>query len=130
MRFVIAALVILLLVLQWKLWFGEHGMRKVWNLRHQVAEQQRINDELRDRNEALAAEVKDLDTGLDAIEERARSELGMIRQGETYFQIVTDATLPSVATTVAPMLGPDLPAAMPSPIPNPSSTTMQETDSR
>jgi cell division protein FtsB len=60
----------------------------VWHLRRSIATQQRENDALRERNQALAAEVRDLKEGLDAIEERARTELGMIKQDESFFLIV------------------------------------------
>ncbi|NBB91957.1 MAG: cell division protein FtsB [Gammaproteobacteria bacterium] len=85
MRVILIVLVIILVLLQIQLWrqFGE-----VRTLRELVEEQRLENEELQRRNEALAAEVEDLRAGLDAIEERARSELGLIREGEDFFLIV------------------------------------------
>ena len=88
MRLLLAALLLLLAVLQYRLWLDEDGLRKLWKLEEAVATQRAENEELAQRNEALRAEVKDLKTGVEAIEERARSELGMIREGETFFQVV------------------------------------------
>ena len=75
-------------MLQYKLWFGDGNMREVWALRDAIEEQKKENQHLRERNAALEAEVQDLKQGLDAIEERARSELGMIKKGETFYQII------------------------------------------
>jgi cell division protein FtsB len=88
MKWVSALLVVLLLGLQYKLWIGEGSFAEVWQLKRTLAAQQAENEELRNRNSALDAEVTDLKTGLDAIEERARRELGMIRRDETFFQVV------------------------------------------
>jgi cell division protein FtsB len=79
MRALIAVLLVLLLVLQFKLWFGDGGLA-----------------ELRERNAALEAEVTDLRQGLAAIEERARSELGMVVRGETFYQLVEEPPPPPV----------------------------------
>jgi cell division protein FtsB len=81
-------LAVLLVLLQFRLWVSDTGYRAAWRLDEQVATQQVENDALRERNRALAAEVSDLKTGLDAVQEIARSELGMIREGETLFQVV------------------------------------------
>lgn len=88
MRLLVAVLVVLLLLLQYALWLAPDGVREVWRLEEAVAEQKAENARLDERNEALRAEVKDLKTGVAAIEERARSELGMIRKGETFYQVV------------------------------------------
>ncbi len=88
MRAIFSILVVLLLLLQYKLWFGDGSITEVWELERAIEAQRKENESLRHRNRALEAEVNDLKTGLDAIEERARSELGMIREGETFFQIV------------------------------------------
>ena len=90
MKVLLALLVLLLLLLQYRLWMAEDGVRQMWQLRATVAEQRAENAELRRRNEALEAEVEDLRQGQDALEERARSDLGMIREGEVFFQIVRD----------------------------------------
>ena len=88
MKALIAILIVLLLILQYKLWFGDGNMREVWQLQSAIEEQKKENDSLRERNAALEAEVQDLKQGLEAIEERARSELGMIKKGETFYQII------------------------------------------
>ena len=88
MRTVLYTLLALLALLQVRLWVSDDGYRAAWRLADQVAVQQEENEALRERNRALAAEVGDLKTGLDAVEEIARSELGMIRAGETLFQVV------------------------------------------
>lgn len=87
-------LVALLAWLQYRLWFGNGGQREVDVLQRQVQAQSRANSGLRQRNEALAAEVKDLKSGEAAIEERARSELGMIKPGETFYRVVEPADAP------------------------------------
>jgi len=81
-------LAVLLVLLQFRLWVSDTGFRAAWRLDEQVAAQETENETLRERNRALAAEVSDLKTGLDAVQEIARSELGMIREGETLFQVV------------------------------------------
>lgn len=86
----------LLAWLQYRLWFGKGGEREVQALQHQVKQQAYDNTGLKQRNDVLAAEVKDLKSGEAAIEERARSELGMIRPGETFYRIV-DAPAPAAA---------------------------------
>jgi len=88
MRWLILLLVLLLAGLQGRLWIGEGSFADLWNLKHSVARQEQENIALQERNQALEAEVKDLRTGLDAIEQRARSELGMIKKGEVFYQIV------------------------------------------
>ena len=88
MRLLTALLLLLLVSLQYKLWLGEGGLRELWTLREAVARQAAENARLAARNQALAAEVQDLRDGQAAIEERARSTLGMIREGETFYRIV------------------------------------------
>ena len=88
MKVLIAVLSVMFFVLQWRLWVGDGGVREVQ--RHQ-AEIDRLSEQLeeqRDINKALRAEVDDLQSGLGEIEERARSELGMIGEGETFYQFV------------------------------------------
>ena len=81
-------LLALLACLQYRLWFGNGGEREVADLQAQVQRQARDNTGLRERNAALAAEVQDLKSGEAAVEERARSELGMIKPGETFYRVV------------------------------------------
>jgi len=88
MRVAIVVLTVLLLLLQYRLWVGDGSIIEVWRLSDSVAEQRAENDRLRQRNEALAAHVRDLKDGLAAIEERARRELGMIGEDEVFYQVV------------------------------------------
>jgi cell division protein FtsB len=88
LRVVVVALLALLMALQYRLWVGEGSLAEVRHLERQIAAQQEELAVLRERNEALRAEVTDLRAGLEAIEARARGELGMIREGETFFQVI------------------------------------------
>ena len=88
MRALIAILLLVFILLQFKLWFGEGGFRDVARLEERVAEQALRNEELMQLNSELEAEVEDLRVRLDAVEERARSELGLIKQGEEFYQVV------------------------------------------
>lgn len=90
MRALIAVLTALLLVLQVRLWMGDGSVAEVAHLRHEVAAQHVENDRLRERNAALEADVRDLKSGDDAVEERARRELGMVRDDETFYQVVNE----------------------------------------
>jgi cell division protein FtsB len=82
----------LLAFLQWRLWFGHGGAGEVQDLSSQVERQARDNGGLRQRNAEVAAEVEDLKSGEAAVEERARSELGMIKPGETFYRVVEPAS--------------------------------------
>jgi len=93
-RALAAVLVILIAAIQTPLWFGKGGWLRVWELDQQLAQVRKSNEALRARNAALDAEVRDLKTGYDAIEERARSELGMIRQDEVFYQFLEPAPKP------------------------------------
>ena len=90
MRSAIVVLGLLLVLLQYRLWLADDGFRAVWSLDRSVAEQGEENAALAERNERLAAEVRDLKQGLDAVEEIARNDLGMIVEGETFYQVVAD----------------------------------------
>jgi cell division protein FtsB len=79
---------VLLVLVQYPLWLGKGGWLRVWDVDRQLASQRAKNDMLQARNEALDAEVRDLKQGYEAIEERARFELGMVRKDEVFFQIV------------------------------------------
>ena len=94
LRVLLLALVVLLGWLQYRLWFGEGGIRAVETLDARVTQQQRQNEGMKQRNAALVAEVADLKSGEAAIEERARNELGMIRPGETFYRVVDDERAP------------------------------------
>ena len=105
LRVLVLLLAILLAWLQYRLWFGGNGTRGVAALDAQVQQQARDNAGLVQRNEALAAEVEDLKSGEAAIEERARSELGMIKPGETFYRVVE----PGAPATPAPPTGGESP---------------------
>jgi len=82
------------LLLQGPLWFGNGGVFALKELRHELGQQRDENRRLRERNLALGAEVFDLKLGLEAVEERARAELGMVRRGETFYHLVESKTAP------------------------------------
>lgn len=88
MRWLIAILLVLLALLQFRLWFGEGGFTDVQRLERRVEEQRDRNETLAKRNAELQAEVEDLRERLEAVEERARSELGLIKEGEEFYQVV------------------------------------------
>lgn len=88
MKWVIAILIVILLVLQYKLWVGDGGIPEVLHLEKEVVRVGAEKNKLEERNQELHAEVSDLKKGIDAIEERARSELGMIGKDETFYQII------------------------------------------
>ncbi len=84
---------ILIALLQYPLWLGKGSWLRVWNVNQQIAQQKDKNSTLKQRNETLQAEVKDLKQGNAAVEERARTELGMIKQDEVFYQVI-DQPLP------------------------------------
>lgn len=94
MRWLSAALISLLIVLQYPLWLGKGGWLRVWDVDQRLQEQKEANRQLEVRNAGLDAEVRDLKQGYDAIEERARFELGMTRQDEIFVQIPDRASSP------------------------------------
>lgn len=91
MRLLALIFAALILALQYPMWLGKGGWLRVRELDRQVEAQKQVNAGLKTRNAALDAEVRDLKQGLEAIEERARSELGMIRHDEVFFQLPQDA---------------------------------------
>ena len=95
MRLLTLVLIVLIVAIQTPLWFGKGGWLRVWELDRQLQAQREQNEKLRARNAALDAEVRDLKQGYDAIEERARSELGMIKQDEVFFQVVESRAQPT-----------------------------------
>ena len=92
MRIFVAVLGLALVLLQYRLWLSDQGMREVSRLQAAVELQASANREQAERNRQLVAEVTDLRGGLTALEERARSELGMVGNSETFYQVVTAAT--------------------------------------
>lgn len=90
MRWIAVPLLLILALLQYRLWLGDGGVAELWQLQAVRAERLADNERLRERNRHLAAEVKDLKSGLEAVEERARSELGMVKEGEVFYQVVEE----------------------------------------
>ena len=88
MRWLVVALLFLLGVLQYRLWIAEGSLAEQRRLQRQVEEQSRVNEELRQRNALLEREVLELQTGNAGVEQRAREQLGLIREGETFYQLV------------------------------------------
>ena len=105
MRAVTLILTALLLLLQYPLWLGKGSWLKVWDHNRQLEAQREINQQAQIRNAAMDAEVRDLKQGTAAIEERARNELGMVKRGEVFYQIVEgkseDASVSSTPTPQA-----------------------------
>ena len=94
MKILIAVLILMLIGLQYKLWFGDGSLSEVVQLTRELEIQRQRLSELEERNKILEAQVLDLQNGLDAFEEKARNDLGMIKQGETFIQLI-----PQGATT-------------------------------
>ena len=106
MKALALSLLLIMLALQYRLWISDSGMREVWRLRREVTAQASQNDTLKGRNRTLAAEVQDLKKGKSAIEERARTDLGMVGANETFFQVA-----PKSGTAVAAPLVAETPPA-------------------
>lgn len=97
MKVLSVALVALIALIQYPLWLGKGSWFRVWEVDQQIKSQRDKNTKLQTRNNILDAEVRDLKQGLDAIEERARSEMGMIKQDEIFFQLLVPGQgLPAV----------------------------------
>lgn len=92
MKMILGALIVLLLLLQYEFWFSDGGMKTVWKLQSSISTQQKMNDQLDKRNQALIVEIKDLQNGNAAIEARARQDLGMVKKGEVFYQIIQKHT--------------------------------------
>jgi len=101
LRVLALVLVLLIAALQYPMWLGKGGWFQVRELDRQGSAQREVNEKLKLRNEALEADVRDLKTGSEAIEERARSELGMIKQDEVFFQVQPAATAAGTAAGTA-----------------------------
>lgn len=86
-KWLVLTLLAVLALLQYELWLGNGGWRDLQNVEHRVAVREAANVPMRERNARLAAEVMDLKTGLDAVEERARSDMGMVRTDEQFFWV-------------------------------------------
>lgn len=101
MRWISLIFVVLILLLQYPLWLGKGGWLKVWDLDRQVEAQKQLNQQTQARNAVLDADVRDLKQGTEAVEERARSELGMVKRDEVFFQIVGNHPPSSPASSVS-----------------------------
>lgn len=93
--------VMLIALLQYPLWLGKGSWLRVWNVNQQISSQKEKNKALKQRNETLSAEVRDLKQGNAAIEERARNELGMIKEDEVFYQVINQP-LPTAQTNQLP----------------------------
>jgi cell division protein FtsB len=102
MRIFAVILGLMLVLLQYRLWLSDQGIREVSRLQAAIGAQASANHEQAERNRQLIAEVTDLKVGLAALEERARSELGMVGNSETFYQVVTAAT-PAPSAPAAPV---------------------------
>jgi cell division protein FtsB len=103
MRLITLSLAVLLLLIQFPLWLGKGGWLRVWELDKHVASAHEKNAELKARNAKLQSEVQDLKDGTGAVEERARYELGMIKDGEIFIQIVDPASKVHLPASLPPM---------------------------
>ena len=101
MRWLALLFVVLIAALQYPMWLGKGGWLQVRELDRQLASQREGNVKLKARNDALDADVRDLKTGFEAIEERARSELGMVKQDEVFFQLQQPSRQPDTPVTTA-----------------------------
>jgi len=88
MKIIASLLFVLLIFLQLQLWFGSHGVFQLWSLQNDTDQKRQSNDDLVQRNEQFHAEVKELKEGRDALEERARSQLGFIKDGEKFYRVI------------------------------------------
>ncbi len=87
-KWLLSGLLVVLVVLQYRLWVGEGSFAHWYNLKAQSEDQKQENDKLQDRNKKTELEIEALRSGLDGVEERAREEMGMIKEGETFFMVV------------------------------------------
>lgn len=95
MRFISLVLTSLLVLIQYPLWLGKGGWLRVWDMEHQVDVAHLKVQELKTRNAKLRSEVNDLKDGTDAVEERARFELGMLKKGEVFIQVLDAQSTPN-----------------------------------
>ncbi len=98
LRPLVIGLSILLVVLQYKLWFSDKGVPRLWEMERSIIEQIDLNRQIDACNRALRAEVVDLKSGQEALEERARSDLGMVKPGEIFISLVDDTATPRLGS--------------------------------
>jgi cell division protein FtsB len=117
MRLILLFITALLVLIQYPLWLGKGGWLRVWDLDQQVVAAQKRNEELRARNAKLNSEVLDLKDGTEAVGERARYELGMVKQNEIFIQVLDPgAKLPEAVNVAAPQAAPNRKVAMAQPV--------------
>ena len=102
MRILAISLALMILALQYPMWLGRGGWLRVRELDRQVSAERQVNADRKARNAALDADVRDLKQGFEAVEERARSELGMIRRDEVFFQLPSRVAAPAARTADTP----------------------------
>tara|TARA_B100000780_G_scaffold248888_1_gene194400 strand:+ start:467 stop:739 length:273 start_codon:yes stop_codon:yes gene_type:complete len=90
MKWLVGLILVALMAMQYSLWWGQSGLLEVERLQEQITSQEAVNASLSERNQKLRAEVMDLKQGIDAIEERARHDLSMVKPKETFYQLVED----------------------------------------
>jgi len=122
MRLLFVGLLLLAGLIQYPLWMGRGGWFDVWDLQMKVSDQRTVNDGLASRNKALAAEIEDLRSGTEAAEERARTELSMVKQSEVFVQILPPGVKPPEVTTPPPRVG-----VKPAPTPAPAAPQARPT---
>ena len=110
MKWLTLALAAAVALIQYPLWLGKGGWLRVWEVDQQISAQHGVNTKLQARNDALEAEVRDLKQGFEAIEERARTDLGMVGQRETFYQVVTPRAAKKPAQDGAEASAPPMPA--------------------
>ncbi|WP_027799634.1 cell division protein FtsB [Paraburkholderia dilworthii] len=128
MRLVTAVLIVLLALIQYPLWWGHGGWLRVHELQQQLAQQMQKNADAKLRNERIQGEVQDLQNGTAAVEERARYEMGMVKDGEVFVQFVSpNAPLPAAnASSATTSTRGEVSAAPLHVVPNPESRTKPE----
>jgi cell division protein FtsB len=127
MRWLTLALLVLIASLQYPLWIGKGSWLRVWDLSRQIDKQVEVNNGLKARNEGMDAEVRDLKQGFAAIEERARSELGMVKNDEVFYQVMDNT--PPLPTAPPPIAPAAKNAAAPVPATKPAALTPAPTKS-
>lgn len=88
MRLLIIGLILLFVLLQYEFWVAPGGVMSAWKLEGHIAAEQQLDNQLKQRNDAIQADIVDLKSGDSAIEERARMDLGMVKKGESFYQII------------------------------------------
>lgn len=88
MKMILGALIVLLVLLQYEFWFSDGGMKTVWQMQKNIQQQNKINEKLDQRNQLLISEVNALQSGNAAVEAKARNDLGMVKKGEVFYQVV------------------------------------------